>query len=234
MSQVLNPERYPHSKKLTFTLFQKRRNCPVYTHTHTHTWFLSPGVLEHVRVCLKAFLDHGECGLGVLCWWKSFAVRCGLWESWVLLHCPFDQQRDVLSFHTDPANPLRLALLRGWTPPVNPILIDGPRNNLMSCEHCKRFLFPSLHLAPALPHFLRGDLDSMNRVDHVKELWEYPTVAEKRCGRGRCESWPTHDIGACAWDADEKKSGLFLDICWNVSSSHSKMKIWTVFLSCHL
>ncbi len=190
MSQVLNPQRYPHSQKTHIYTVSKKAKLS-HIHTHTYTQLLSPGVLEHLRVCLKAFLDHGECVLGVLCWWKSFAVRCALWESWVLLHCPIDQQRDVLSFHTNPAEPPQTGSAGGGGPLLStPSWLMVPRNNLMSCEHCKRFLFPSLHLAPALPRFLRGDLDSMNRVDHVKELWECPTVVEKRCGQGRCESWP--------------------------------------------
>lgn len=143
-------ERIPTQSHIYTVL--KRQNCPIYTHTVP----LSRGPGTHPSL-FEAFLRSWWVWAGGVVLMKDLWCAVwspGLWESWVLLHCPIDQQRDVLSFHTDPAKPPQTGSAGGGGPVLStPSWLMVPRNNPMSCEHCKRFLFPSLHLAPALPHF---------------------------------------------------------------------------------
>lgn len=82
-----------------------------------------------------------------------------------------------------------------------------PKNNSIFSEHCEHFL-SARHLAPALP---RRFSSSMNRVDLVKELWEYLTVAERRCWRGQCESWHVLETSVLTQEMMMKRS---LDYFW--------------------
>lgn len=227
-------ERIPTQSHIYTVL--KRKNCPIYTHTHTR--FLSPGVLEHIRVCLKPFLDHGECGLGVLCWWKTFGVRCGLQgsgragcSSIVLL-----TSRGTCCHSTPtPPNPLRLALLEGVDPSCQ-LHPDWWSQETIPCpvNTVSAFFFLLFILLLRSLTFLQGDLDSMNRVDRVKELWEYPTVAEKRCGQGRCESWPALMTLVLVQGIQMKRS---LDYFWTSAEMwavHILRWKYGLFLSGHL